>query len=182
MNKTTIEWTEITWNPTTGCTKITEGCKNCYAEKMAKRLKAMGTPKYQNGFDLTLHRDTLLEPYSWKKPKVVFVNSMSDLFHEDVPLEFIQEVFSVMNNNPKHIFQVLTKRADILEQYSPILNWTENIWMGVTIESNRQYQRVDHLRRSGAFIKFISCEPLLSSIKEIALFEIGSSNQERMGD
>jgi len=172
MNKTTIEWTEITWNPTTGCTKITEGCKNCYAEKMAKRLKAMGTPKYQNGFDLTLHHDRLFEPYSWKKPKVVFVNSMSDLFHEDVPLEFIQEVFSVMNNNPNHIFQVLTKRADILEQYSPILNWTENIWMGVTVESNRHYKRVDHLRRSGAFIKFISCEPLLSSLKEITLFEI----------
>jgi len=172
MNKTTIEWTEITWNPTTGCTKITEGCKNCYAEKMANRLKAMGTPKYQHGFDLTLHRDTLLEPYSWKKPKVVFVNSMSDLFHEDVPFEFIQEVFAVMNNNPKHIFQVLTKRADILEQYSPILNWTENIWMGVTVESNRQYKRVDYLRKSGAFIKFISCEPLLSSIKDISLFEI----------
>ena len=172
MNKTKIEWTEITWNPTTGCTKITEGCKNCYAEKMSKRLKAMGTPKYQHGFDLTLHRDTLLEPYSWKKPKVVFVNSMSDLFHEDVPFEFIQEVFTVMNNSPKHIFQVLTKRADILEQYSPILNWTENIWMGVTVESYRQYKRVDHLRKSGAFIKFISCEPLLSSIKEISLFEI----------
>jgi len=172
MNKTTIEWTEITWNPTTGCTKITEGCKNCYAEKMAKRLKAMGTPKYQNGFDLTLHRDTILEPYSWKKPKVVFVNSMSDLFHEDVPLEFIQEVFSVMNNNPKHIFQVLTKRADILDQYSPILNWSENIWMGVTVESDRHYRRVDHLRRSGAFVKFLSCEPLLTSLMEVNLFEI----------
>lgn len=172
MNKTTIEWTEITWNPTTGCTKITEGCKNCYAEKMAKRLKAMGTPKYQNGFDLTLHHDTLLEPYSWKKPKVVFVNSMSDLFHEDVPLEFIQEVFSVMNNNPKHIFQVLTKRADILDQYSPILNWSENIWMGVTVESDRHYRRVDHLRRSGAFVKFLSCEPLLTSLMEVNLFEI----------
>jgi protein gp37 len=172
MNRTRIEWTEITWNPSTGCTKISEGCKNCYAEKMARRLQLMGTSKYENGFDLTLHRDTLRDPYSWGKPKLVFVNSMSDLFHEDVPLDFIQEVFSVMNNNPDHIFQVLTKRADILERYSPILNWSENIWMGVTVESNRHYYRADHLRRTGASIKFISCEPLLSSIKEINLFEI----------
>lgn len=172
MNRTRIEWTEITWNPSTGCTKISEGCKNCYAEKMARRLQLMGTSKYENGFDLTLHRDTLRDPFSWKKPKLVFVNSMSDLFHEDVPLDFIQEVFCVMNNNPDHIFQILTKRADILERYSPILNWSENIWMGVTVESNRHYYRVDHLRRTGASIKFISCEPLLSSIKEINLFEI----------
>ena len=172
MNRTKIEWTEVTWNPTTGCTKISEGCKNCYAEKMAERLRAMGTPKYENGFDLAMHPNTLSDPYSWKKPKVVFVNSMSDLFHEDVPLPFIKEVFAVMNDNPKHIFQVLTKRADILEQYSPILNWSENIWMGVTVESNRHYSRVDHLRRSGAFVKFLSCEPLLTSLKEINLFEI----------
>jgi protein gp37 len=172
MNKTKIEWTDITWNPTTGCTKISEGCQNCYAEKMARRLKVMGTPKYENGFKLTVHTETLSEPYSWKKPKVVFVNSMSDLFHENMPLSFIQDVFSVMNENPKHIFQVLTKRADILEQYSSLLNWTENIWMGVTVESDRHYDRVDHLRRSGAFIKFLSCEPLLSSLENINLFEI----------
>ena len=172
MSKTKIEWTEVSWNPTTGCTKISDGCKNCYAEKMAKRLRAMGNPKYRHGFNLTIHSDTLLDPYSWKKPKVVFVNSMSDLFHEDLPLSFIQEVFMVMNNNPMHIFQILTKRADLLEHYSPLLNWSENIWMGVTVESDRHYNRVDHLRKSGAFVKFISCEPLLTSLKDFNLFEI----------
>lgn len=172
MNKTKIEWTEITWNPITGCTKISEGCKNCYAEKLSNRLKAMGTPKYEAGFSLSIHPETLNEPFSWKKPKVVFVNSMSDLFHEDVPLSFIQEVFGVMNNNPRHIFQVLTKRADLLEQYTSLLNWTENIWMGVTVESFRHYDRTDHLKRTGAFIKFLSCEPLLSPLTDINLFDI----------
>jgi len=119
-----------------------------------------------------MHPEKLNEPYKLKKPSIIFVNSMSDLFHEDVPITFIQEVFTVMNNNPKHIFQVLTKRAEILEEYSPILNWTENIWMGVTVESDCHYNRIDHLRRSGAFIKFLSCEPLLTSLKDVNLFEI----------
>ena len=132
----------------------------------------MGIPKYKNGFNLEVHSETLTEPYSWKKSKVVFVNSMSDLFHEEMPFSFIQEVFSVMNNNPQHIFQVLTKRADILEQYSPILNWSENIWMGVTVESKHHYGRINHLRNSGAFVKFLSCEPLLSTLNDINLFEI----------
>ena len=172
MNRTKIEWTDFSWNPTSGCTKISEGCLNCYAEKMSKRLKAMGTPKYRNGFDLTLHSETLKEPYSWKKSKMVFVNSMSDLFHEDVPLSFIQEVFTVMNNNPRHIFQILTKRADILERYSPFLKWSTNIWMGVTVESDLHFSRIDHLRRTGAIVKFLSCEPLLTSLKNMNLFEI----------
>jgi protein gp37 len=172
MKQTKIEWTEITWNPVTGCTKISEGCKNCYAEKMAHRLKAMGISKYNAGFNLTIHPDSLFEPYNWKNPKVVFVNSMSDLFHEDIPIEFIQQVFEVMNENPQHIFQILTKRADILFRYSSVLNWSENIWMGVTIENNKHYERINQLRKTGAFIKFLSCEPLLSSIQDIDLFEI----------
>jgi protein gp37 len=172
MKQTKIEWTEITWNPITGCSKVSEGCKNCYAEKMAFRLKAMGVSKYNTGFSVALHPDSLNEPYNWKNSKVVFVNSMSDLFHEDIPFEFIQNVFSVMNDNPQHIFQILTKRANILEQYSSLLNWSENIWMGVTIENDKHYDRINHLRKTGAFIKFLSCEPLLSSIHDINLFEI----------
>jgi protein gp37 len=172
MKSTKIEWTEVTWNPSTGCTKISEGCKNCYAEKMAKRLKAMGTSKYENEFQLTIHPDTLNEPYTWKKSQIVFVNSMSDLFHEDMPLSFIKKVFNVMNNNPKHIFQVLTKRADVLEKYSALLNWTENIWMGVTVESYKHLRRVDSLRNTDACVKFLSCEPLLTPLSNLNLFEI----------
>jgi protein gp37 len=143
MSSSKIEWTESTWNPTTGCTKISSGCTNCYAERMAMRLKAMGTPKYANGFEVTLHEDCLSEPYSWKKPKVIFVNSMSDLFHEDIPFSFIEKVFKVMNDNPQHIFQVLTKRAELLLEYSPKLNWTSNIWMGVTVEGKKATRRID---------------------------------------
>jgi protein gp37 len=172
MAQTKIEWTEVSWNPSTGCTKISEGCKYCYAEKMAHRLKAMGQNKYRNDFELTIHEDSLKEPYSWRKPQIVFVNSMSDLFHQDMPLSFIKKVFAVMNDNPRHIFQVLTKRADILEKYSPLLIWSENIWMGVSIESDKYLYRADALRKTGAFIKFLSCEPLLSSISNINLFEI----------
>ena len=169
MSSSKIEWTESTWNPTTGCTKISSGCANCYAERMAMRLKAMGTPKYINGFEVTLHEDCLSEPYSWKKPKVIFVNSMSDLFHEDIPLEFIAKVFEVMNENPQHIFQVLTKRADLLLEYSPKLNWTSNIWMGVSVEDSKAKRRIDYLRQTGAAIKFLSCEPLISDLGEIDL-------------
>jgi len=172
MANTKIEWTESTWNPTTGCTKISSGCKNCYAERMAKRLKAMGTPKYSKGFKVAIHDDCLNEPYSWKKPKVIFVNSMSDLFHEDIPFYFIEKVFKVMNDNPQHIFQVLTKRAELLLEYSPRLNWTSNIWMGVSVEDENAKRRIDYLRNTIAAVKFLSCEPLISDLGKINLENI----------
>jgi len=172
MSSSKIEWTESTWNPTTGCTKISSGCANCYAERMAIRLKSMGTPKYSNGFEVTLHKDCLSEPYSWKKPKVIFVNSMSDLFHENIPFAFIEKVFKVMNDNPQHIFQVLTKRAEILLDYSPKLKWTSNIWMGVTVEDYKAKRRIDFLRRTSAAIKFLSCEPLISDLGKLELEKI----------
>jgi len=165
MKKTKIEWTETTWNPTTGCTKISLGCKYCYAERMAQRLKAMGVKKYKHGFKLSLHPEVLTEPYAWRNPRTVFVNSMSDLFHEDMPFEYIQKVFKVMNENLRHTFQVLTKRADILAEYSQYLNWTKNIWMGVTVESQQFTNRIDELRKTGAFVKFLSLEPLITKIK-----------------
>jgi protein gp37 len=172
MSSSKIEWTESTWNPTTGCSKISSGCANCYAERMAMRLKAMGTPKYANGFDVTLHEDCLTEPYSWKKPKVIFVNSMSDLFHEDIPFSFIEKVFKVMNENLQHIFQVLTKRAELLLEFSPKLNWTSNIWMGVTVEDFKATGRIDYLRQTSATIKFLSCEPLISDLGNLDLQKI----------
>jgi len=135
MAQSSIEWTEMTWNPTTGCNKISAGCKYCYAEVMARRLQAMGIEKYQDGFNLAIHESALNIPYSWKSPKVVFVNSMSDLFHKDIPLRFIQKVFKVMNDNPQHVFQILTKRADVLAKHSSKLNWGQNIWMGVSVEN-----------------------------------------------
>lgn len=172
MSKTSIEWTEQTWNPSTGCSKISSGCQNCYAEKMAKRLKAMGVKKYANGFELTTHPQTLREPYTWKKGRVVFVNSMSDLFHEDMPLEFIQEVFKVMNENPQHTFQVLTKRSERLLNLSDDLKWSSNIWMGVTVEDSNQKFRINHLRAVPAKVKFLSCEPLLNDLEELQLKNI----------
>ena len=172
MNKTKIEWTDCTWNPTTGCTKISAGCKYCYAERMAMRLQAMGCEKYTNGFQLTIHPDTLKVPYSWKKPRNVFVNSMSDLFHENMPFEFIQKVFKVMNENPKHTFQILTKRSDILYEYSQHLTWSKNIWMGVTVESKQFLNRMKDLKKTNAFVKFLSMEPLISKINELNLSEI----------
>lgn len=159
----------MTWNPTTGCDKISAGCKFCYAEVMSKRLKAMGHKKYENSFRLTLHEDTLSIPYNWKKPKVVFVNSMSDLFHKDVPVEYIQKVFKVMNENSQHIFQVLTKRSERLQEIQSQLNWTPNIWMGVSVEDERVLQRVDHLRDIGAKTKFLSCEPLIGPLPNLDL-------------
>ena len=169
MAQSTIEWTEMTWNPTTGCNKISQGCKYCYAEVMSRRLKAMGLEKYKNGFELTLHPETLNVPYTWKKPKVVFVNSMSDLFHDKVPLDYIQEVFKVMNDLPQHIFQVLTKRGNILFQYHNELNWTKNIWMGVSVEDEKVLERVDYLRKTNAKIKFLSCEPLIAPLPNLNL-------------
>lgn len=172
MAQSSIEWTEMTWNPTTGCTKISAGCKFCYAEVMSKRLQAMGQKKYENAFKLTLHEDSLSVPYTWKKPKVVFVNSMSDLFHKKVPLEFIQRVFSVMNDNPQHVFQVLTKRSDILLKYHKELTWTHNIWMGVSVEDERVMHRIDDLRQTNAKTKFLSCEPLIGPLPTMNLKKI----------
>ncbi|MFN5539818.1 MAG: DUF5131 family protein [Candidatus Melainabacteria bacterium] len=169
MAQSSIEWTQATWNPTTGCNKISSGCQHCYAEIMSRRLQSMHIEKYQNGFDLTLHPETLNIPYEWKKPKVIFVNSMSDLFHKDVPIEFIQRVFKVMNDCSHHTFQVLTKRGDILEKYWKQLSWTPNIWMGVSIENQDMDWRIECLRRTGAQIKFLSCEPLLGALPNLNL-------------
>jgi protein gp37 len=168
MASSSIEWTEMTWNPTTGCNKVSAGCKFCYAEVMAKRLQAMGIEKYKNGFGLTLHEDALFVPYSWKHQKAVFVNSMSDLFHKDVPLEFIRKVFKVMNDTP-HIYQILTKRADILLQYHDQLDWGHNIWMGVSVENQKVISRINILRQTNARVKFLSCEPLIGPLKNIPL-------------
>jgi len=164
-----IEWTESTWNPVTGCTKVSAGCLNCYAERMAKRLRAMGQHRYSNGFKVTLQREALDEPYQWKKPRVVFVNSMSDLFHEKIPLRFIQEVFSVMNDNKQHTFQILTKRTERLRKLAPLLQWSENIWMGVTIENNDYVGRADELRAVNPFVRFLSLEPLLGPLPDLAI-------------
>jgi len=169
MANSKIEWTESTWNPVTGCTKISEGCKNCYAEKMALRLKAMGNPKYINGFDVTLHEDALDIPLTTRKPTLYFVNSMSDLFHESVPIEFIQKAFDIMNRASRHTFQVLTKRADRLAEVADQLTWTPNIWQGVTVESGKYLDRIDALRPVPAAVKFISFEPLLGEIPSLDL-------------
>jgi protein gp37 len=167
--KTSIEWTETTWNPVTGCTKISPGCKNCYAERMAKRLHAMGQFRYRNGFNLTLQPQTINEPYKWKKSRIIFVNSMSDLFHELVPLSFISEVFHVMNDCKQHQFQILTKRLKNLRQLAPFLTWTENIWIGVSIESQEYVYRIDDLRAVPANIRFLSIEPFISPITRLDL-------------
>jgi protein gp37 len=169
MSKSTIEWTQTTWNPTTGCDKISQGCKFCYAEIMSKRLMAMGQSKYQNNFIPTMHETELNRPYTWKKPRIVFVNSMSDLFHESFPLEFIQKVFKTMNENPRHTFQVLTKRADRLADLSPYLTWSDNIWMGVSVEEEKVLERVDYLKKTAAKIKFLSLEPLIGSLPNLNL-------------
>ena len=169
MAKSAIEWTESTWNPLTGCTKVSPGCKHCYAERMAKRLQAMGQPNYINGFELAMHEKVLDVPIRWKKPQTIFVNSMSDLFHEQVPESFIQKVFDVMRRAHWHRFQVLTKRAKRLERLSPKIEWPPNVWMGVSVESFKYLSRVDHLRRTGASIKFLSLEPLLGPLPRLDL-------------
>jgi protein gp37 len=168
-NNSSIEWTEATWNPLTGCTKISPGCKHCYAERMAQRLMAMGNPSYANGFNLTLHEHLLDLPLQWKKPRTIFVNSMSDLFHKDVPIEFIQSVFATMRSAHWHRFQVLTKRAERLAEISPQLDWAANIWMGVSIENARYLHRIDCLRQTGAQVKFLSLEPLLGPLHNLDL-------------
>lgn len=174
MAQSSIEWTEMTWNPVTGCNKVSQGCKFCYAEVMARRLKAMGVEKYRNGFEVTTHPDTLDEPYSWKKSKIVFVNSMSDLFHEKIPIEFIQAVFRVMNDNPQHVFQILTKRAELLLEYDKAgyLQWAHNIWMGVSVEDERVMNRIETLSRTKAHVKFLSCEPLIGPLPGMPLEKI----------
>lgn len=172
MAQSSIEWTEMTWNPTTGCDKISAGCKFCYAEVMTRRLMAMGIEKYKDGFKIRTHINALNIPYTWKKPKVVFVNSMSDLFHPEVPVEFIKEVFEVMNDNPQHIFQVLTKRAERLFEIHEQLTWTNNIWMGVSVEDERVTHRIDFLRNTNAKIKFLSCEPLIGPLMNLNLENI----------
>lgn len=173
MGQSSIEWTEQTWNPVTGCTKISPGCKFCYAEKFAKRLQSMGVENYRNGFKLTLHPHMLNKPLEWKKPSVIFVNSMSDLFHEDVPDAFIIEVFKTMNKAHWHQFQVLTKRPDRVLEMNKKLKWTANIWMGTSVENEDYMERIDLLRKTSAKIKFLSLEPLLGPLPNMNLKKIG---------
>jgi protein gp37 len=172
MSVSKIEWTEITWNPTTGCNKVSAGCKNCYAEIFAKRLRAMGSEKYRNGFDLTVHPDVLEEPKKYKSSKIIFVNSMSDLFHDDIPVSFLKKVFKVMNDTPQHIYQVLTKRAERLEKTAKEFTWSDNIWMGVSVEDEKVTQRIRHLVNTPAKIKFLSLEPLLGPLPSLNLKNI----------
>lgn len=172
MAQSTIEWTEMTWNPTTGCTKISQGCKFCYAEIMSRRLQAMGVEKYKDNFEVRMHPEALEVPYTWKRSKVVFVNSMSDLFHKDVPLEFIKQVFDVMNDNPQHVFQVLTKRAERLLELNNELKWSHNIWMGVSVEDEKVRDRIDYLRKTDARVKFLSLEPLIGPLPNLNLEKI----------
>jgi protein gp37 len=167
-----IEWTECTWNPVTGCTKTSPGCKHCYAERMAYRLKAMGVPAYSDGFAVRLQPQALEAPLTWKRPKTVFVNSMSDLFHREVPDEYIFRVFSIMKQAHWHTFQVLTKRADRLLALSPKLDWPKNVWQGISVESKGYYDRIRSLQRTGAAVKFLSCEPLLGPLPRMPLKNI----------
>lgn len=164
-----IEWTEATWNPVTGCTKISPGCKHCYAERMAKRLQAMDQPNYRDGFQLTLQPHMLELPLRWRRPRTIFVNSMSDLFHKDVPVEFILRVFAVMRRASWHTFQVLTKRSARLAELGSSLPWAPNIWIGVSVESQRYAFRIDDLRQSGAAVNFLSLEPLLGPLPNLDL-------------
>jgi protein gp37 len=172
MAQSSIEWTEMTWNPTTGCTKVSAGCKYCYAEVMTRRLQAMGIEKYKDGFAIREHKDALSIPYTWRGSKIVFVNSMSDLFHPKVSLDFIGQVFDVMNSTPQHTYQILTKRADRLYEMHRHLSWTDNIWMGVSVEDSRVLNRVDYLRNTNAKTKFLSCEPLIGPLMDMNLDRI----------
>lgn len=167
-----IEWTDATWNPVTGCSKISPGCKHCYAERLANRLQAMGQANYRNGFKVTLQPQMLEVPLHWKTPKRIFVNSMSDLFHEEVPLEYITQVFSVIRQAYWHQFQILTKRSERLRELSPMLGWGPHTWMGVSVESEQYTHRIDDLRRTGAAVKFLSLEPLLGPLRKLNLRQI----------
>ena len=167
--KSTIEWTESTWNPITGCTKISPGCAHCYAERMARRLQAMGQVNYRNGFRVTLHEHVLELPLQWKNPQTIFVNSMSDLFHEDVPFDFIRRIFSVMESASWHRFQILTKRSKRLAECATALTWPDNVWIGVTVENNDFTYRIDHLRSIDAVVRFLSLEPLIGPVQDMNL-------------
>ena len=169
MTTTSIEWIEATWNPVTDCTKISPGCEHCYAERMARRLQMMGQRNYTNGFKLTLHEHMLEVPLAWKKPQMIFVNSMSDLFHEEVPTTFIRKVFDSMRRASWHTFQILTKRSDRLRQFDAQIDWPANVWMGVSVESKRYAFRIEHLRHTHATVKFLSVEPLLGPLPELNL-------------
>ncbi|GAA0736827.1 phage Gp37/Gp68 family protein [Dactylosporangium roseum] len=180
--RTAIEWTEVTWNPTTGCDQISAGCDNCYALTLAKRLKAMGAVKYQNdgdprtsgpGFGLTVHETALRQPYTWTAPSVVFVNSMSDLFHARVPIGFVRDVFAVIADTPQHTYQVLTKRSTRLRRLAERLDWPANLWMGVSVEDVATLTRINDLRVVPAAVRFVSCEPLLGPLDTIDLDGVG---------
>ncbi|WP_295154870.1 DUF5131 family protein [uncultured Brachyspira sp.] len=166
-NNSNIEWTESTWNPVTGCTKVSAGCQNCYAEKLANRLYAMGVKNYINKFELTIHKEALNIPMKWRKPRMIFVNSMSDLFHEDIPLEFLKRIFNVMNECSQHTFQILTKRSENMLKLSSKLKLTDNIWLGVTVENNASLYRISDLLKTNSKIKFVSFEPLLTSLPDL---------------
>jgi protein gp37 len=172
MATSTIEWTESTWNPLTGCSKVSPGCKNCYAERMAKRLQAMGLEKYRQGFRLALHPEALEEPLNWLKPQNIFVNSMSDLFHEDVPLDFVLNIFDVMRRAHWHQFQILTKRTERLLELDAAIDWPQNVWMGVSVENAQYAYRINLLRQTHAAIKFLSLEPLLGALLNLDLHGI----------
>ncbi|MBI4312500.1 MAG: phage Gp37/Gp68 family protein [Chloroflexi bacterium] len=164
-SKSSIEWTQATWNPVTGCSKVSPGCKHCYAERLARRLKAMGNPRYSRGFQVTLHHDLVDLPLKWRDPRQIFVNSMADLFHEKVPLDFIESVFVTMQLAHWHTFQILTKRAERLAELAPSLPWPTNVWMGVSVERQDYTRRIDHLRNVPAAVRFLSCEPLLGPLQ-----------------
>jgi protein gp37 len=168
-SKSRIEWTGSTWNPLTGCTKVSPGCKHCYAERMAHRLQAMGVENYANGFALTLHPQAVSLPLQWSKPQMIFVNSMSDLFHKEVPTAFIQDIFAVMRAAPWHTFQVLTKRSERLLELSPSIDWPPNVWMGVSVETPKFIPRIRDLQKTAACVKFLSLEPLLAPLPRIPL-------------
>ena len=170
--RSSIEWTESTWNPITGCTQISPGCKHCYAERMAFRLQAMGQPNYANGFKLVTHKHMLERPLGWRTPQMIFVNSMSDLFHEDVPLAFIQKVFDVMRRASWHTFQILTKRSARLAELNAEIEWPANVWMGVSVENNDYAFRIDRLQQTDAHVRFLSLEPLLGPLPNLDLREI----------
>jgi protein gp37 len=180
-DRSTIEWTTATWNPTTGCDRISAGCDNCYALALARRLKAMGQPKYQNdgdprtsgpGFGVTVHPDTLSTPRGWRQPRLVFVDSMSDLFHARVPRSFVREVFEVMADTPQHTYQILTKRSRRLRRIAPELTWPPNVWMGVSVEAADQLYRIEDLRAVPAAVRFLSCEPLLGPLGDLELKDV----------
>lgn len=172
MASTHIEWTDSTWNPVTGCTKVSQGCKYCYADRMAQRLQAMGVEKYKNGFELTLHPSALDAPLHWKNPQRIFVNSMSDLFHKDVPLEFIESVFETMRRAHWHQFQILTKRSERLAEIAHLLDWPTNVWMGVSVEDEKVIHRIDDLRNVPAAVRFLSLEPLIGPLPHLNLDRI----------